>query len=54
MTDVIVHITTDDAWSAAQATGVYRPDSLDQEGFIHCSTPAQEESPLSPSYDEFY
>jgi uncharacterized protein (DUF952 family) len=38
---IILHISTPDAWDAAQATGSYRGDTLDTEGFIHCSTPAQ-------------
>jgi uncharacterized protein (DUF952 family) len=38
---MILHITTRAAWQAAEPTGVYRPDSLDSEGFTHCSTPVQ-------------
>lgn len=38
---IILHITTRAAWDAARAAGSYRPTSLDHEGFIHCSTPAQ-------------
>jgi uncharacterized protein (DUF952 family) len=38
---LILHITTAPAWDAAQAAGEYRAPSLDTEGFIHCSTPAQ-------------
>jgi uncharacterized protein (DUF952 family) len=38
---IILHITTRADWEAAQAAGSYRPASLDHEGFIHCSTPAQ-------------
>lgn len=37
----ILHITTWADWDAARAAGSYRPASLDHEGFIHCSTPAQ-------------
>ncbi len=37
----IYHIVTATAWLAAQAAGVYRPVSLDQEGFIHCSSADQ-------------
>ena len=37
----ILHICTEDAWLAAQEAGTYRAASLDTEGFIHCSTPAQ-------------
>jgi uncharacterized protein (DUF952 family) len=38
---LILHITTAPEWAAAQAAGEYRAPSLDAEGFIHCSTPAQ-------------
>lgn len=38
---VILHITTAQAWDDARAGGWYRGDTLDSEGFIHCSTPAQ-------------
>ncbi len=31
------HITRDEAWQVAQAAGVYRTESLETEGFIHCS-----------------
>ncbi|MGH2543247.1 MAG: DUF952 domain-containing protein, partial [Ardenticatenaceae bacterium] len=41
MNEPILHITTPAEWQAAQAEGVYRPPSLAEEGFIHCSTPAQ-------------
>ena len=39
--DVILHICPQGAWQAAQAGGEYRADSLDTEGFIHCSQPEQ-------------
>ncbi|HEX7839287.1 MAG TPA: DUF952 domain-containing protein [Kofleriaceae bacterium] len=38
---IILHITTRAAWEAARAAGSYRDPSLEREGFIHCSTPAQ-------------
>ena len=38
MTETIFHITPRSAWEAAQATGSYRGDTLETEGFIHCST----------------
>jgi uncharacterized protein (DUF952 family) len=38
---LILHIAHEDAWQAAQSAGVYRLESLDTEGFIHCSTLAQ-------------
>ena len=34
---VIYHLTTPDAWAAAQAAGEYEAPSLVSEGFIHCS-----------------
>ena len=34
---VIYHITTAEAWAAAQAAGEYEAPSLADEGFIHCS-----------------
>ena len=39
--NLILHITQRQQWEAAQAHGAYRCDSLDTEGFIHCSTPSQ-------------
>ena len=44
--DAILHITTHEAWAAAQQAGVVRPPSLDTEGFVHCSTPAQLDTTL--------
>jgi uncharacterized protein (DUF952 family) len=38
---IILHITTETAWQTAVAAGVYRADSLESEGFIHCSTVEQ-------------
>lgn len=39
--DILLHITPRQTWQQAQVSGSYRPESLDQEGFIHCSLPAQ-------------
>lgn len=36
-----MHIAEPDAWRDAAPAGVYRPRTLEAEGFIHCSTPAQ-------------
>jgi uncharacterized protein (DUF952 family) len=33
----IYHITSNAAWEQAQKTGSYRGDTLETEGFIHCS-----------------
>jgi [acyl-carrier-protein] S-malonyltransferase len=38
---VIYHITRRDAWEQAAPSGSYAADSLDAEGFIHCSTHEQ-------------
>jgi RimJ/RimL family protein N-acetyltransferase len=37
----VTHITTCQVWQAALAAGVYRAPSLESEGYIHCSRPAQ-------------
>jgi uncharacterized protein (DUF952 family) len=34
----ILHITQQGQWSAAKDLGSYRGNTLDSEGFIHCST----------------
>lgn len=34
---MIFHIATRDTWDEAARAGSYRADSLDTEGFIHCS-----------------
>jgi len=34
---MIFHITTSEAWEEAMQTGAYRGDTLETEGFIHCS-----------------
>ncbi len=39
--NTIIHITQRKQWEKAKLTGTYRADSLDLEGFIHCSTPKQ-------------
>lgn len=38
---LILHITPRSHWQKARQDGVYRADSLETEGFIHCSTPTQ-------------
>lgn len=35
---VIYHILSQVEWAKAQTAGVYEPESLHTEGFIHCST----------------
>ncbi|MCY7368198.1 MAG: DUF952 domain-containing protein [Chamaesiphon sp.] len=39
--NTILHITQRQAWATAKNLGTYRSDTLDSEGFIHCSTVAQ-------------
>jgi uncharacterized protein (DUF952 family) len=34
---MILHLCPRSAWEDAQEQGVYRADSLESEGFIHCS-----------------
>jgi uncharacterized protein (DUF952 family) len=38
---VIFHITTKTAWDEAARAGSYRADTLETEGFIHCSSADQ-------------
>jgi uncharacterized protein (DUF952 family) len=38
---VILHITKREQWEKAKVEGVYRGDTLDSQGFIHCSTSKQ-------------
>ncbi len=38
---IIHHITTRADWETARAVGRYRGDTLETEGFIHCSTREQ-------------
>ncbi len=37
----IIHMCSQADWDQALAAGEYRADSLGNEGFIHCSKPAQ-------------
>lgn len=48
---MIVHITTHADWESAQVVGEYRHDSLEEEGFIHCSNPDQV---LGPANEFFH
>ena len=38
---VVYHITRNADWDSARAAGLYRADSLNTEGFIHCSSAQQ-------------
>ncbi|RMD52265.1 MAG: DUF952 domain-containing protein, partial [Candidatus Thermofonsia bacterium] len=35
----ILHITTKEAWETAVSQQTYTGDTLESEGFIHCSDP---------------
>ncbi|MCM0592461.1 MAG: DUF952 domain-containing protein [Gloeotrichia echinulata IR180] len=39
--NTILHITQREEWEQAKRLGTYRGDTLDSEGFIHCSTATQ-------------
>lgn len=39
----IFHITTPEAWECQKSTGEYRHETLETEGFIHCSNEDQVE-----------
>lgn len=41
MFSIILHITSFQDWTQATVNGVYHSPTLESEGFIHCSTPAQ-------------
>ena len=47
---MIYHITSRSAWNEARERGDYRAESLETEGFIHCST----ESQVVPVAERFY
>src|SRR3954449_6161803 len=39
--ETIYHITTPELWAQARSQGLYTPESLSSEGFVHCSTGEQ-------------
>ncbi len=47
---MILHITTRADWEGAQALGDYRLNTLETEGFIHCSTLEQVLGPANEFY----
>jgi uncharacterized protein (DUF952 family) len=47
---LIYHLTSRQAWQAAQPRGDYRVESLASEGFIHCSTETQ----ILPVAEKYY
>ena len=47
---MIYHITSRSAWNEARNRGDYRAESLETEGFIHCSTQEQ----IVPVANKYY
>jgi uncharacterized protein (DUF952 family) len=47
---LIYHITARDQWEESEASGSYEAESLETEGFIHCSTRKQ----VAPVADDYY
>ncbi len=47
---MIYHLTSRRDWNEAQKSGEYRAESLESEGFIHCSTETQ----VLPVANTFY
>src|SRR5215208_1033212 len=47
---MIYHITSRAAWNEARERGDYRAESLETEGFIHCSTETQ----VVPVAEKYY
>ena len=47
---MIYHLTSRQAWSEARSRGEYRAESLESEGFIHCSTEMQ----VLPVAEKYY
>ena len=47
---MIYHITSRTAWNQARQRGDYRAESLETEGFIHCSTDQQ----VIPVAEKYY
>lgn len=50
--DLIFHITTSEEWEENQKGGNYVPESLDSEGFIHCSRGSQVEETANKFYSD--
>jgi uncharacterized protein (DUF952 family) len=38
---MILHITSREQWARARQSGIYRGDTLESDGFIHCSNTEQ-------------
>jgi uncharacterized protein (DUF952 family) len=49
---IILHITDKKTWAEARKAGIYRGDSLEKEGFIHCCQLAQVDQVLEKWYPD--
>ena len=47
---MIYHICTQDFWKNSQGSAAYQAESLETEGFIHCSTASQVDRVLNTFY----
>jgi len=47
---LILHITTRKDWEHAKQVGIYKTESLEKQGFIHCSYPSQLEKVADANY----
>ena len=50
--DILFHLTTKEDWKAHQSDGNYEPESLDTQGFIHCSSGDQVEDTANRLFAE--
>lgn len=48
--DVLVHLCADHEWQRASASGMHRPPSLADVGFVHLSSPEQVHLPANRLY----
>ena len=47
---VLAHLCSAADWRAAQESGEHRPESLDENGFVHLATPEQVHLPANRLY----
>jgi uncharacterized protein (DUF952 family) len=50
--DLLFHITTQEQWKEFQKGGSYIPESLEEHGFIHCSSGSQLEDTANRLFDD--
>lgn len=49
--EIIFHLLSENEWKKYREGGAYRPPSLDEEGFIHCSAGWQVEQTANRLYN---